>query len=326
MINIWGTAFLVGPFAGPALAGYLADVLNWRGAFAILVALYAVSTSLVLVFGRETYYLPGRSISKPQTFLQSLIGQGGAFAIHRPSFTKSVITTIKYIFRWPMLLVGISMMVNFTWPIGITVTVDSFIRAPPYLMNNIQAASMRWAAVIGALIGFTIGYFFNEWVSKTRIHRASWKPEFRLHGVWVPALCEICGLILYGLAIKNGLSWVAVAFGWCGVNIGLVGTMVAITAFVMDKYPQYATTVSAILNMWRTCGMYYPGYRTHSLLTIFEGGFSVSYFQAAWVAKAGVDVVFGAQAAIVGFFIFVLITPVIFFGKRNRALSESGFV
>jgi MFS family permease len=265
MINIWGTTFIVGPFLGPALAGYLADALDWRGAFAILIGLYAVSTILVLVFGRETYYVPGIA-SKPQTFVQSLIGQGGAFEVHRPSFRASTISVVKYIFRWPMLLVGISMMVNFTWPIGITVTVDSFIRAPPYLMNNIEAASMRFAAVIGALIGWAIGYVFNEWVSKTRVHLSTWRPEFRLHGVWIPAIFEILGLTLFGLSLQFQLSWVAIAFGWCGVNIGLVGTMVAITAYILDKYPRHATTVSAILNMWRTCGMYTPSFSVFAVL------------------------------------------------------------
>jgi len=150
---------------------------------------------------------------------------------------------------------GVSTMVNFTWPIGITVTVDSFIRAPPYLMNNIDAASMRWCAVLGSLTGWAIGYFFNEWISRTRVHRPGWRPEYRLHGVWIPAFCMVWGLLCFGLTNQFHKSWVGLAFGWFGVNIGLVGTMVAITAFALEKYSADATIVSAILNMWRTCGM-----------------------------------------------------------------------
>jgi hypothetical protein len=146
------------------------------------------------------------------------------------------------------------MMINLTWPIGITTTVDSFIRAPPYLFINIQAASMRFAAVIGALIGFFLGSLFNEYLSKTRIHQHSWRPEYRLFGVFIPAVFECAGLLLFGFGNQFKLSWVALAFGWCMVNIGLVGTVVAITAFVLEKYPAHATTVSAIMNMWRSCG------------------------------------------------------------------------
>ncbi|KAG9241113.1 putative MFS transporter [Calycina marina] len=297
-INIWATTFLVGPFLGPALAGYLADALSWRGAFAVLAGLYGISTMIVLVLGRETYYVPNIGVLSAPTFIQSLIGQGGALAVRRPSFVKSAISTVRYIFVLPMLLVGFSVMINFTWPIGITVTVDSFIRAPPYSMGNIEAASMRFAAVIGSLTGFAVGYFFNEFMSK-RIHRPSWRPETRLHGVWLPAFAMVCGLILYGLTNQYGLSWVGLAFGWWGVNIGLVGTMVAITSFVLEKYPGESTTVSAILNMWRTCG-----------------GFAVSYFQPPWITLAGVGVVFGCQAAIVAVTIVLLIVPVIWMGRK----------
>ena len=62
----------------------------------------------------------------------------------------------------------------------------------------------------------------------------------------------------------------------------------------MEKYPDHATTVSAILNMWRTCG-----------------GFAVGYFQPAWIAANGVGVVFGIQATIVATCIVVTILPVI---------------
>lgn len=149
---------------------------------------------------------------------------------------------------------GVSMMVNCTWPIGIVTTVDSFIRAPPYLFNNVQAASMRFAAVIGSIFGWFLGYLFNEYISKSRTQQSSWRPEYRLFGVFVPAIFECAGLLLFGLGNQFKLSWVALAFSWFMVNIGLVGTIVAITAFVLEKYPARATTVSAIVNMWRTCG------------------------------------------------------------------------
>lgn len=52
--------------------------------------------------------------------------------------------------------------------------------------------------------------------------------------------------------------------------------------------------MSAILNMWRTCG-----------------GFAVGYFQPAWIARDGIGLVFGIQAAVVCAAIIVTITPVL---------------
>lgn len=106
MINFWDTTFLVGPFMGPALAGYLGTAIDWRGAFAVLVALYAVSTILVLVFGRETYFDSSFGATKGPTFVESLLGKGGALAVRRPSLSGTAATLIKCIFRTSLLLVG----------------------------------------------------------------------------------------------------------------------------------------------------------------------------------------------------------------------------
>jgi MFS family permease len=106
MINIWGTTFLVGPFLGPALAGYLADAMNWRDAFAVLVGCYSVSTALVFVFGKETYYAPDCGPAPAPGFVQSITSRGGALHLYRPSLYLSAKTTLRYIFKWPMLLCG----------------------------------------------------------------------------------------------------------------------------------------------------------------------------------------------------------------------------
>lgn len=44
-------------------------------------------------------------------------------------------------------------MINFCWPIGITSTVETFLHSPPYMFDEIEAASMRFAGVIGAVSG-----------------------------------------------------------------------------------------------------------------------------------------------------------------------------
>jgi len=113
-----------------------------------------------------------------------------------------------------------------------------------------------------------------------------------------------CGLVLYGLTLRFGLHWAGIAVAWVLVNVGMVATTVAITAFALEKYPDLATAVSAIINMWRTCG-----------------GFSVGYFQPEWIARDGAGVVFGVQAAVVSVSIVLFVTPVILLGRRKAALS-----
>jgi nitrate reductase gamma subunit len=73
----------------------------------------------------------------------------------------------------------------------------------------------------------------------------------------------------------------------------------AITAFALEKYPNQAAVVSAIINMWRTCG-----------------GFAVGYFQPSWIARDGVAAVFGTQAAVVAVCVILLIGSAILLGRR----------
>ncbi|RMZ83598.1 hypothetical protein DV738_g962, partial [Chaetothyriales sp. CBS 135597] len=283
-INTWGTTFLVGPFLFPAIAGYvLAGTGSWRDSFSVLAGFYGLSTILILLFGHETFY--NKATGTQQTNrVKAFMGIGNTELPKGRTLTSSTLNIIKLIFTPPLLLVGISTMVNFTWPIGITTTIDSFVRAPPYLFDDIEDASIRFAGVIGALLGFVFGYFFNEWIysGSGGRRKAHWRTEYRLHGVWIPIGFMVCGLLTYGLTLNYGKSWVGLAFGWIMVNIGMVGSTVAITAYALEKYPDQSTVVSAIINMWRTCG-----------------GFSVGYFQPSWIAKNGVAAVFATQAGVV---------------------------
>lgn len=82
----------------------------------------------------------------------------------------------------------------------------------------------------------------------------------------------------------------------------------AIIAFALEKYPDQSTVVSAIINMWRTCG-----------------GFAVGYFQPSWIERDGIAAVFATQAGLVAFCAVVLISPVIWLGRKsNRGRMVGG--
>ncbi|EXJ61901.1 hypothetical protein A1O7_02332 [Cladophialophora yegresii CBS 114405] len=303
-INIWGTTFLVGPFLFPALAGYILDGSDsWRDCFKVLTGFYGFSTLLILAFGYETFYNGATSTqSNSSRRIKSFFGVGNTNLPKSSTLAASTLNLIKLTFTPPILLVGLSTMINFTWPIGITTTVDSFVRAPPYLFDDVEDASIRFAGVIGALLGFCFGYFFNEWIynGSNGSRKAHWRSEYRLHGVWFPIGSMVCGLLTYGLTLHYGKSWVGLAFGWIMVNIGLVGSMVAITAYVLEKHPQHSAVVSAIINMWRTCG-----------------GFAVGYFQPSWIQRDGIAAVFATQAAVVAVCAVLLIGSTIWLGRRT---------
>lgn len=86
----------------------------------------------------------------------------------RSALVSESSTLLKLVFRLPLLLTGISTMINFCWPIGITATVETFLHSPPYLFDEIQAASMRFAGVIGAVSGSSLmPDYLGIWVMLT---------------------------------------------------------------------------------------------------------------------------------------------------------------
>jgi hypothetical protein len=272
------------------LAGYIlvGSKDQWNISFGVLTALYAVSTLLIILFGHETYYNTNSSNSRHQLHpilskLAPFIGLPSNNHItnlpkaKRDTLISQSATLAKLIFKLPLLLPGIGVMINFCWPIGITTTIDIFLYAPPYLFDDVQASSMRFAGVIGASsgtfppntskihhttltdIGYIFGHFFNKWIyayhhphhhnpsNKNKapetnelgrkaseissLHfdtsvSSSWRPEYRLHGVWFPILSLAGGLVTYGLTLNYDKSWIGLAFGWILVDLGMVGSTV----------------------------------------------------------------------------------------------------
>ncbi|CAG8092752.1 unnamed protein product [Penicillium salamii] len=302
IIHDMGTTFLVGPFLGPAIAGYIGAGTDWRTSFGVLTAIYGLSTMMVILFGYETNHVPEGKVRSSR--LTSYFGIGNTGLPKGTTLIYWSRKVVVYVFKFPLLMTGMTILVTFTWPIGITTTIDNFLHSPPYLFDTIEASSMRFAGVIGALCGWAFGHFFNDWIFKR--HILVWRTELRLHGVWFPIGSMACGLLTYGLTMHFGKHWIGLAFGWILVNIGMVATIVAISAYALEKYPQQATCVSAILNMWRTCG-----------------GFAVGYFQPAWIARNGIGLVFGIQAAVVVVAAVLTISPVLLWG-RKRLPSVAG--
>jgi MFS family permease len=89
-INIWAFTYLIGPYMGPFIAGFLIQKINWRQDFGVLAAFYAASTLLIIFFGDETLY--DRDVKERQPkgsgFLyriQLLTGYAGWKAKGRPT-------------------------------------------------------------------------------------------------------------------------------------------------------------------------------------------------------------------------------------------------
>lgn len=98
-----GTTFLVGPFLGPAIAGYIGAGTNWRVSFGVLTAIYGVSTFMVLAFGRETYYAPDKT---PPSRLGAYFGIGNTKLPKLSTLGYCCQKLVVYVFKFPLLMTG----------------------------------------------------------------------------------------------------------------------------------------------------------------------------------------------------------------------------
>lgn len=55
-INIWGFSFLIGPYLGPFVSGFVITKLDWRMTFAVLCGFYGFSVLMIILFGDETLF------------------------------------------------------------------------------------------------------------------------------------------------------------------------------------------------------------------------------------------------------------------------------
>lgn len=298
-INIWAFSFLIGPYLGPFISAFLAEKLSWRNNFGVLCGFYGFSVLMILAFGDETLYdreKQGEKVTRTGAVerISRLTGIAGVRDCEgRPSLWEVTKDLFGLLARPYLLLPTFGFVTWITmWTIGIVSTITQFIKPPPYLFSDTATALMYFAPMIGTLAAEFWGHWFNDFLCNRYIktHGGHYAPENRLWGVYPAWIIGIAGLITFGETLQHHKSWVGIAFGW-GMNcFSTLGTTVAISAYILDVFPQHAALASAWINAFRTVG-----------------GFCVVYFQVKWVAHSGPAVTFGCQAAIVAFFIISII-------------------
>lgn len=55
-INIWAFTFLIGPYLGPFISGFIVSKLDWRNTYGVLCGFYGLSVLLIVLLGDETLY------------------------------------------------------------------------------------------------------------------------------------------------------------------------------------------------------------------------------------------------------------------------------
>lgn len=106
-----------------------------------------------------------------------------------------------------------------------------------------------------------------------------WKPEYRLHVLWVPIVTMPIGLGLFGACLQYRLHYMALAFASFLINFSAVAACPPILNYLVDCFTAVPNEVTAVVNLYR--------------LIL---GLVVPFFVSSWIRAVGVGWVFGMMA------------------------------
>ena len=193
---------------------------------------------------------------------------------------------------------------SFMWAVGINITSTILLETPQaaggYGFSPKATAYLYFTPLVAVALGESVGHFLNDYLANRYVRKNSglFKPEARLWTNYLGAFFMIPGLIIVGQTLGQHLSYAGIIVGWGMYVFGVLLASVAITAYLLDSYPNASPEVAGYLNFARVIA-----------------GFSVGYFQAPWGEKDGYGLSFGIQAIIVAIAMFIIASLQLFGGK-----------
>jgi hypothetical protein len=169
--------------------------------------------------------------------------------------------------------------------------------------------SVSFVHWIGIAIALIYGHFISDRLPLAICSRngGKWKPEYRLHALWIPALIfNPIGLGLFGAALKYHLNWIVIAVGQVFVTFGSL-SLIPITAnYICECFVSHPAEASITANMLRL---------------VF--GLSVAFYINDWVADVNVGWTYGMMAFLDAFS-FVFIGLLMWKGHQIREWTVGG--
>lgn len=169
--------------------------------------------------------------------------------------------------------------------------------------QNAAFAFCLWFGIIAAQI---YGHYLNDriplWL--TRRYGGVWKPEYRLHTLWLPASVLLpVGLGIFGAALEYHLHYMVLAFGAFLITFAAMLSVPVAVNYVAECFKEHAAETGTIMGIYR-------------LLL----GLIVPFFITPWEHAVSIGWVFG-MAAFFSIGSFGLLVVLMWKGHEIRQLS-----
>lgn len=188
----------------------------------------------------------------------------------------------------------------------LTIFLQEPVKKGGYGFTPQQNAAFTFCLWIGIIAAQIYGHFLNDriplWLTKR--YDGIWKPEYRLHTLWLPSLILLpVGLGIFGAGLQYHLHYMVLAVGAFLITFaGMISVPVAVN-YVAECFKEYAAETGTIMGIYRL---------------IF--GLVVPFFITPWEKAVSVGWVFG-MAAFFSIGAFGLLVVLMLKGHEIRQLS-----
>jgi hypothetical protein len=184
------------------------------------------------------------------------------------------------------LVLSVYTLFHFGFYIAMNAITPTFLQKPTkiggYGFDVYQNALFSFVHWIGIGIALIYGHFISDRLPLAICARNGgiWKPEYRLHALWVPGLIvNPIGLGITGLALQEHLSWPVLAVGQVMVTFASLSLIPITVNYICESFTKNPAEASIASNFYRL---------------IF--GLTVAFYIQEWIVDVSVKWTFGMMA------------------------------
>ncbi|KUJ24281.1 MFS multidrug transporter-like protein [Mollisia scopiformis] len=286
--------FDFGTVAGPTVGAFVASGRSWTATVWYAFALATFAFIMCFFFLHETAWdreLGAINQTPPKGFVANRIatffpGTKVAPAISWLGFLEVAGRPFIVAFTPVTIILGCFTLVSFGMYVAMNSITPVWLQKPEkvggYGFTSHQNALFSFTHWIGVSLAWLYGQLVSDrlplWICSRR--GGTWKPEYRLHALWFPALlCNPIGLGVFGLALHSHLHWIVLAVAQVLVTFGSLSCTPITVNYACEIFTPAPAEVAIILNLYR-----------------LAYGLSIAFYINPWVDLMGFNWAYGMMA------------------------------
>ncbi|KAJ6029274.1 Major facilitator superfamily domain general substrate transporter [Penicillium canescens] len=301
-------SFLFGTIAGPTFSGFVSAHSFFPVEFWWTVGLLGFTLLCCFFFLEETGFdrvCPGKNPDIPSGRIANRIATflPGNRVVGPTTWKETAkigITPILIGLCPATIIMGVFTLISFGFYVGVNALTPVWLQKPVsaggYGFTLEQNAAFTFSHWLGILFVQFYGHYLNDRLPlylARRFNNGVWKPEYRLHVLWIPSLVlNPIGLGIFGAALQYGLHYMVLALGVFVVTVGSLGSVPVTVNYVVECFKGFPAEVGIVVGAYR-----------------IVYGLTIGFYIDGWVEAVGVGWVYGMMAffAVFSFFFVMLL-------------------